>query len=100
MRTYGRPRGKFYAYTLTPNDRGSKTARQVAWQAPTAEAAAKALEATGLPGYVEGWSDREQRRYEVARLSDGGEWTSRNPFTGEVTPVSAPWPHRKEADRG
>lgn len=84
-----RPMGNYYATALTTTDRvqpnGNPVCKghQVARQAKTLRAAMAALDATGLPGYVQRWDERTQQRYVVADRDTDGRWTSTNPYTGE-----------------
>lgn len=78
------PRGNYYGNAITERD-GRRYVREVARQARTFDAAADAIDATGLPGYVQLWSEREQRRTVVAQRDASGQWTTTNPLTGVTT---------------
>lgn len=82
-------RGNYYAYTLSPSTRPGSTAKiahEVGRQVHSPERARALVDATGLPGYVEHWSERTQRRTTVANRDQAGNWTTTNPYTGETVP--------------
>ncbi len=79
-----RPRGNYYSYSFTP---GTQIAQEVARQVWTLTFARAALDATGLPGYVEQWSERQQRRFTVAERDAQGAWSAINPLDGTKHPL-------------
>ena len=91
MRYTGRrvPRGNYYATGTETRDDGKRYGVEVARQAKTLTEARARLDARNLPGYVQYWVEREQRRVIVAERDADGTWWSRNPYTGERVPLAA-----------
>ncbi len=88
-RAQRRPRGNYYATAINTREDGKRFGREVACQAPSFRAAQRALDASGLPGYVQFWSDRQQQRFISAERRADGTWFSTNPFTGEHVDLQA-----------
>lgn len=94
-----RPRGDWYATAIETREDGKRFGREVARQAPTLRAAARALNESGLPGYVQKWVHHRGQRVVVADRHGDGTWTSLNPYTGEHEPITDPGAPRPEQDR-
>lgn len=78
-------RGDFYPRATRTAENGKRYAVEPSAPFFTLEAAKRWLDAQGLPGYVQQWSDRTQSRTIVTnRDADGRYWVT-NPFTGEKT---------------
>ena len=83
--------GNFYATAISTREDGKRFGRQVARQARTGLEAARLLDASRLPGYVQVWSDATQQRSIWAERRSDGSWYSVNPFTGaeiELDPMT------------
>lgn len=79
--------GNYYA-NGTEFRNGKRYGKEVARQAKSFAAARKALDESGLSGYVQLWSDRTQQRTVIADRDINGQWTSVDPFTGERVPLA------------
>lgn len=58
-------------------------ADQVGRQIRTRKEAFAILDRLNERGYVQQWSESQQRRFIVAERDTAGVWTSKDPFTGE-----------------
>lgn len=75
-------RGRFYATAVSTREDGKRFGHEVARQARTGREAAHRLTESGLPGYVQVWSDASGQRSIWAERRADGSWFSLDPFTG------------------
>lgn len=84
----GRGRGRFYATAITTRD-SKRFGREVARQARTGREAAHRLNESGLPGYVQVWSDTTQSRSIWAERRADGSWFCTDPSRGDAIELDA-----------
>lgn len=81
-------RGNYYANAHATREDGLRFGVEVARQAPSLNAARRALEASGLRGYVQRWDDRTQQRSIVCERDEAGNWWTPDPFTGSLVALA------------
>lgn len=80
--------GNYYATAHETREDGRRFGRQVARQRKTLAQARRALDESGLPGYVQLWIAHENRRRIVAERDEAGNWWAANPYTGNLDPLA------------
>ncbi|WP_408895902.1 hypothetical protein ACJ5H2_13375 [Nocardioides sp. R1-1] len=79
--------GNYYA-TGTEFRDGKQFGRQVARQRKTLTEARRALDESGLRGYVQLWQNHRAQRVIVAERDEAGNWWAPDPFTGNLLPMA------------
>lgn len=79
--------GNYYATATTARADGKRFGTQVARQRNTLAAAQRAVDATGLPGYVQHWNASTNQRDLVAERDEAGNWWALDRFTGNMVPI-------------
>lgn len=80
--------GNYYATVTTVREDGKRFGTQVARQRKTLAEARRAVDETGLRGYVQLWDNASARRHIVAERDEAGNWWAPDPFTGNLTPLA------------
>lgn len=79
-------RGNFYANVTSVREDGKRFGTQVARQRKTLNEACRAVDETGLRGYVQRWNEHLSRREVVAERDEAGNWWTFDHFTGTLYP--------------
>lgn len=81
-------RGSYYATAVMVREDGKRFGTQVARQRKTLTEARRAVDETGLSGYVQLWDSSTQRRYVVAERDEAGNWWARDGITDTLRPLA------------
>lgn len=76
--------GNYYATGTRVREDGKRFGVDVARQRKSLREACRALEESGLRGYVQRWDESTQRRYIVAERDEAGNWWTTSPYDGTV----------------
>lgn len=79
--------GNYYATATTIREDGMRFGEQVARQRKTLTEARRALDETGLRGYVQRWNAATNQRDLVAERDEAGNWWAFDRFTGNLLPL-------------
>ena len=85
-------RGNYYANGTDYRADGRRYSHELARQAKTLGDARRALDASGLAGYVQLWVERTQQRVIVCERRADGSWFKKDPHSGELVEMSPPKP--------